>query len=218
MAQIMAEEVPIKARSQKRIGMYGGAFDPPHNAHVALAQAAVEQLGLDSLHVIPTGHAWHKTQQLTLGFHRLEMAEKAFGHIPHVFVDQREVKRTGPTYSLDTLRELQAENPGAQLYLVMGADQAVALPTWSHFGEIAKLAIICVAERANTTGNISYISTLNSLNCRAIHIELPIMLESATDVRDLVLHQKPFNHLLPSSVVAYIEAHRLYQSNIRPNI
>ena len=195
----------------KRIGMYGGAFDPPHNAHVALAKAAVEQLGLDALHVIPTGHAWHKTQQLTLGFHRLEMAERAFGGIPNVVVDQREVLRTGPTFSLDTLRELQVENPDVQLYLVMGADQAAALPTWSHFQKIAKLAIICVADRSNTTGNISYISTLNSLNCRAIHIELPIMLESATDVRDLVLHQKPVNHLLPSSVVAYIEAHGLYR-------
>ena len=195
--------------------MYGGAFDPPHNAHVALAKAAVEQLGLDVLHVIPTGHAWHKTQQLTLGFHRLEMAERAFGDIPHVFVDQREVKRTGPTYSLDTLRELQAENPEAQLYLVMGADQAAALPTWSHFAEIAKIAIICVAERATssdeTTGNISYISTLKSLNCRAIHIELPIMRQSATDVRDLVLHHKPVNHLLPSLVAAYIDTHDLYR-------
>ena len=195
--------------------MYGGAFDPPHNAHVALAKAAVEQLGLDALHVIPTGHAWHKAQQLTLGLHRLEMAEMAFGHIPKVVVDQREVLRTGATYSLDTLRELQAENPDAQLYLVMGADQAAALPTWSHFDEIAKLAIICVADRSLSgnanTGNISYISTLNSLNCRAIHIELPIMPESATDVRDLVLHKNPVNHLLPNSVVAYIEVHRLYQ-------
>jgi nicotinate-nucleotide adenylyltransferase len=93
----------------------------------------------------------------------------------------------------------------------MGADQAAALPTWSHFGEIAKLAIICVAERSNNTGNISYISTLNSLNCRAIHIELPIMRQSATDVRDLVLHHKPVNHLLPPAVVAYIDAHGLYQ-------
>jgi nicotinate-nucleotide adenylyltransferase len=200
---------------QKRIGMYGGAFDPPHNAHVALAKAAVEQLGLDALHVIPTGHAWHKTQQLSLGFHRLEMAERAFGDIPKVMVDQREVLRTGPTYSLDTLRELQAENLDAQLYLIMGADQAAALPTWSHFGEIAKIAIICVAERSlsgqDNTGNISYISTLNSLNCRAIHIELPIMRQSATDVRDLVLHHKPVNHLLPPAVVAYIDAHGLYQ-------
>ena len=196
---------------KKRIGMYGGAFDPPHNAHVALAKAAVEQLGLDVLHVIPTGHAWHKLQHLTVGQDRLAMAELAFGDIANVMVDRREVLRSGPTYSLDTLRELQAENPQAQLYLVMGADQAAALPTWSHFDEIAKLAIICVAERSNTTGNISYISTLNSLNCRAIHIELPIMLESATDVRDLVLHQKLVNHLLPPAVVAYIEAHGLYR-------
>jgi nicotinate-nucleotide adenylyltransferase len=207
--------ITSKPTTLKRIGMYGGAFDPPHNAHVALAKAAVEQLGLDELHVIPTGHAWHKTQQLTLGFHRLEMAERAFGGITKLVVDQREVLRTGPTYSLDTLRELQAENPDAQLYLVMGADQAAALPTWSHFAEIAKLAIICVAERSlsgtTSTGNISYISTLNSLNCRAIHIELPIMRQSATDVRDLVLHQKPVNHLLPSSVVAYIDANGLYR-------
>ena len=196
---------------KKRIGMYGGAFDPPHNAHVALAKAAVEQLGLDVLHVIPTGHAWHKLQHLTVGQDRLAMAELAFGDIANVMVDRREVLRSGPTYSLDTLRELQAENPQAQLYLVMGADQAAALPTWSHFDEIAKLAIICVAERSNNTGNISYISTLNSLNCRAIHIELPIMLESATDVRDLVLHQKLVNHLLPPAVVAYIEAHGLYR-------
>ncbi len=215
------------ATLKKRIGMYGGAFDPPHNAHVALATAAVEQLGLDALHVIPTGHAWHKAQHLTIGFHRLEMAERAFAGIPGLVVDQREVLRTGPTYSLDTLRELQAENPEAQLYLVMGADQAASLPTWSHFDEIAKIAIICVAERAksvsqggsNTTGKtrsepelISYTSTLNSLNCRAIHIELPIMLQSATDVRDLVLNHKTISHLLPPSVVAYIEAHHLYQA------
>ena len=195
-----------------RIGMYGGAFDPPHNAHVALAKAAVEQLGLDVLHVIPTGYAWHKAQRLTAGNDRLAMAELAFGGIAKAIVDKREVLRAGATYSLDTLLELQAENPEAQLYLVMGADQAAALPTWSHFDQIAKLAIICVAERSNDTGNISYISTLNSLNCRAIHIELPIMPESATDVRDLVLHHKTINHLLPPSVAAYIAAHDLYQA------
>lgn len=200
----------------KRIGMYGGAFDPPHNAHIALAKAAVEQLGLDALHLIPTGHAWHKAQQLTAGKDRVAMAQLAFGHIDRVVIDQREVKRIGPTYSLDTLRELQAENPDAQLYLIMGADQAAALPTWRDFGEIAKIAIICVAERSNSTGHISYTTTLNSLNCRAVHLELPIMLHSATDVRDLVLHQKPVNHLLPQAVADYIATNRLYSSTYSP--
>ncbi len=197
--------------------MYGGAFDPPHNAHVALAQAAVEQLGLDVLHVIPTGFAWHKSQQLTAGADRLAMADLAFGAIPKVEVDKREVLRAGPTYSLDTLRELQAQYPAAQLYLVMGADQAAALPTWSHFDEIAKLAIICVAERADLTGSqaglISYTSTLNSLHCRAIHIELPIMPESATDVRALVAQGKSIATLLPIAVASYIQKHHLYQTN-----
>ena len=198
---------------QQRIGMYGGAFDPPHNAHVALAQAAVEQLALDTLHVIPTGFAWHKSQQLTAGADRLAMADLAFGTLPKVVVDDREVLRSGPTYSLDTLRELQAQYPDAQLYLVMGADQAAALPTWSHFDEIAKIAIICVAERADLTGSIKYTSTLNSLHCRAIHIELPIMPESATDVRALVAQGKSIASLLPIAVASYIQKHHLYQTN-----
>ena len=208
----MSDDKTKPPAQRKRIGMYGGAFDPPHTAHVALAQAAVEQLRLDVLHIIPTGFAWHKAQQLSSSSHRIAMAQLAFGDIPKTNIDAREILRGGPTYTLDTLRELQLEYPDAQLYLVMGADQAAALPTWNHFDEIAKLAIICVAERADTSGLIPYTSTLNSLNCRAIHIELPIMLQSATDVRNLVLNQKPYNHLLPPAVVAYIQEHWLYQS------
>lgn len=197
----------------RRIGMYGGAFDPPHNAHVALAKAAIAQLGLDELRVFPTGHAWHKTQRLSPAEDRLAMAELAFGCIDRLVIDDREIRRSGPTYSRDTLLELQAEYPDAQIYLVMGADQAAALPTWSHFEEITKLAIICIAGRADKTGSISYISTLNSLANPAIHIELPIMPESATDIRDLVEHGKNIDNLLPSSVALYIEKHHLYQSN-----
>ncbi|HMS27899.1 MAG TPA: nicotinate (nicotinamide) nucleotide adenylyltransferase [Burkholderiaceae bacterium] len=201
-------------KSPMRIGMYGGAFDPPHTAHIALAQAAIKQLNLDVLHIIPTGFAWHKAQQMSSSSHRMAMAELAFGDIPKTNIDAREILRGGPTYTLDTLHELQVQYPGAQLYLVMGADQAAALPTWKHFDEIAKLAIICVAERADTSGLIPYASTLNSLQnslqLRAIHIELPIMLQSATDVRNLVAMRKPYQHLLPPAVVAYIEEHWLY--------
>ena len=199
-------------KSPNRIGMYGGAFDPPHTAHVALAHAAVSQLNLDVLHIIPTGFAWHKAQQLSSSSHRIAMAELAFGQLAKTQIDARETLRSGPSYTLDTLRELQSEYPSAQLYLVMGADQAAALPTWNHFAEIAKLAIICVAERADSTGLIPYTSTLKSLNCRAIHIELPIMIQSATDVRNLVLNHKPYKHLLPDAVAAYVAEHQLYQS------
>jgi len=80
-----------------RIGVFGGAFDPPHNAHVALARAALEQLGLAALHVFPTGHAWHKVRELTPAQDRLAMAQLAFGGIPGVVVDSREMLRDGLT-------------------------------------------------------------------------------------------------------------------------
>ena len=113
-----------------RLGMFGGAFDPPHMAHRVLAQAAVDQLRLDELRVFPTGQAWHKERTLTPAQHRLAMAQLAFEDLPKVVVDARELQRAGATYTIDTLRELSAEHPGAELFLVMGEDQAAAFTTW----------------------------------------------------------------------------------------
>ncbi len=80
-------------------------------AHVALAQAAVEQLQLDQLRIFPTGQAWHKAPSLTAPEHRLALAEIAFGGLPRTVIDDRELRRPGPTYTIDTLRELKAEYP-----------------------------------------------------------------------------------------------------------
>ena len=133
-----------------RIGLFGGAFDPPHGAHVALARAAVEQLGLDRLHVAPTGMAWHKAQTLSAAAHRLAMCRLAFGGLPKVFVDDRELRRGGPTYTIDTLTELRAQYPGAELFLQIGADQAAAFHTWRRAGEIVDMAVISIAVRADS--------------------------------------------------------------------
>ena len=92
----------------QKVGLFGGAFDPPHRTHVAVAQAAVEQLHLDVLHVVPTGHAWHKQRPLTAAQHRLEMCRLAFADVNRAMVDGRETCRSGPTYTIDTLQELQA--------------------------------------------------------------------------------------------------------------
>ena len=127
--------------------MLGGAFDPPHVAHVALARAAIEQLHLDELRVLPTGLAWHKTRAISAGDHRLAMTRLAFADVPGVVVDDRELRRAGPTYTVDTLRELRAEHPSDTLVLVIGADQADALDQWRESDEIARLAIISVADR-----------------------------------------------------------------------
>lgn len=145
---------PSSGKAPRRIGIFGGAFDPPHNAHVALAEAALAQLDLDELHVIPTGQAWHKSRALTPKEDRLAMTRLAFGGLQGtVVVDSREVLRDGPTYTLDTLHELQREQPGAQLVLIMGADQASALPTWHGWQDILGIAIVSVAYRALSTGS-----------------------------------------------------------------
>jgi len=103
--------------------MFGGAFDPPHLAHRALAEAALDQLGLDALHMMPTGQAWHKARSLTSAEHRIAMCQLAFDDLPRTRIDTRETTRQGPSYTADTLAELAREYPGATLYLVLGADQ-----------------------------------------------------------------------------------------------
>ena len=196
-----------------RIGVFGGAFDPPHNMHVALVQAALQQLQLDALYVFPTGHAWHKSRVLSLAQHRLAMAELAFGHIPRVVVDAREILRDGPTYTIDTLRELQAEQAQAQLFLVMGEDQATRLPTWHGWEEILQAAIISVASRADSSGACSPClpEFLPPGRCRALHL-LPMEL-SATDIRHRASTSQGIAHLVPDGVARYIDQHHLYQTD-----
>jgi nicotinate-nucleotide adenylyltransferase len=192
--------------------MFGGAFDPPHIAHVALARAAVEQLGLDQLRIFPTGQAWHKARALTDGVHRLAMAELAFAGVPRAVVDSREVSRSGPTYTIDTLRELQAENPGAQLVLVIGADQAEALHSWRSAGEIAKLAIISIAERARPMGADAAFDASKLPPGRFEPVELPPMPVSATEIRARVAAGQGIAQLVPAPVAGYIDRYHLYRT------
>ena len=123
----------------RRLGLFGGAFDPPHAAHAALAAVAIGQLGLDELRILPTGQAWHKARGLTPASHRVAMARLAFAGLPQAVLDEREIRREGPSYTVDTLREIAAETPGAALFLVIGADQALAFDRWRAPDEIARL-------------------------------------------------------------------------------
>jgi nicotinate-nucleotide adenylyltransferase len=196
----------------RRIGVYGGAFDPPHNAHVAVARAAVEQLALDALHVIPTGQAWHKARTLSAAGQRLAMAQLAFDGMPRTQVDARELQRAGPSYTIDSLEALQAQYPGAQLMLVLGEDQARALPTWQRGEDVLKLAIICIAARAVKSPANTVFDAQIAPNKAARMIALPPMLESSTDIRSLVAQGRPIDHLVPSAIARYIAKHHLYQT------
>lgn len=194
-----------------RIGIFGGAFDPPHRAHLALARTAVVELRLDRLHVVPTGHAWHKTRSLSHAGQRLAMARLAFADVPQVVVDDRELRRAGPTFSIDTLEELQAENPGAELHLLIGGDQAAALTSWHRWEDLVRLAIISIAHRADAAcaeGPWGF-ETLPGARVRPLH--LPDSPVSATGIRARVAESGGIDHLVTPGVARYIDQHLLYR-------
>ena len=194
----------------KRLGVFGGAFDPPHLAHRALAETAIAQLHLDELRVLPTGHAWHKTRPLTPAQHRLAMAQLAFAGLPGLVLDDREIRRPGPSYTLDTLRELQAQYPDAELFLVMGQDQADALPTWRDWQEIVHLAIICVADRDGLTGKETQFVPPPEMAARFRRLHMPTMDISATGIRSRVATHQGIQPLVSAPVASYIDHHHLY--------
>jgi nicotinate-nucleotide adenylyltransferase len=206
------------AAVQRRIGVFGGSFDPPHNAHVALASAAIGQLALDALHIVPTGSAWHKSRPLSDAKHRLEMARLAFSGMPKVLVDERELLREGPSFTIDTLNALQAENPGAALHLIIGADQFASFRQWHRWEDVLACAIICIADRGGSTPDRGLIDGLmegyEGTGGRFIRLQLPLMPVSATRIRQLMASGASgtgeIARLVPEAVARYISLHKLY--------
>ncbi len=201
----------------QRLGVLGGAFDPPHLAHQALAQAAIAQLYLDELRVLPTGQAWHKTRTLSTAEHRLAMTRLAFADLPKVVVDEREIRREGPTFTVHTLRELHAEYPDANLFLVLGEDQARAFSTWHEFEAIAQLAIICVAARAILTNEEATSGTQNSTSSDPMPnhfhpLKMPNMPVSATLIRARIADHQDILPLVTEPVARYIANHHLFET------
>ena len=205
----------------RRVGMFGGAFDPPHAAHRALAQAALQQLRLDVLHILPTGLAWHKSRTLSAAEHRVAMCERAFSDLPGVRVDEREIRRAGPSYTADTLTELSAEYPGAELFLMLGADQLLAFRTWSRWDEVLKLARLAVANRpvhlGATDAHAATVETdLSAVDLPFVQLNMPLQATSSTAIRAHVHGQSrrypDLDVLVPEGVARYISEHHLYES------
>jgi nicotinate-nucleotide adenylyltransferase len=200
-----------------RLGVFGGAFDPPHTAHVALVQAAIAQLQLDQVRVLPTGQAWHKQRALSDGADRLAMTRLSFAQVPQVVVDERELQRQGPSYTVDSLRELKAQFPQAQLFLLIGDDQRRSLPSWRQIEEIARLAIICAAGRDGAVPAWRDSSAETSatapqpFDARIQTLSMPLMPHSATDIRALVATDRNIEGLVPPAVERYIHEHHLYR-------
>ena len=121
-----------------RIGLYGGSFNPVHLGHVGIAKRAIVDLALDRLIVIPANVSPFKTEQPMI-WERIELVKAAFRDLEKTVVDLREVERGGVSYAIDTVRQIAAENPGAELFFVIGEDSVEGLPRWKDSDELKKL-------------------------------------------------------------------------------
>jgi nicotinate-nucleotide adenylyltransferase len=212
-----------------RVGVYGGAFDPPHLDHLAMAQTFVAHLGLQRLVVVPTGQAWHKAGNLSPAEHRLAMAHAAFapGHFPascEVVVDDREIRHPGPSYTHHTLDALQAEAPSAHWALLMGQDQFDRFTTWHRWQHIAQVATLVVAERpiyASVRGTSALESAAPPLSDPAggaVFLPAPCALPweglglSSTHIRAHVATHgtEGLQAMVLPAIARYISVHQLY--------
>ena len=200
----------------KRLGIFGGSFDPPHHAHITLALRAIEQLHLDRLLVIPTGDAWHKTRDLTLAPHRLAMTRLAFSDVPKAMVDSREIDRQGSTFTFDTIEEIMQDYPSAKLFLCIGGDQAQAFTTWHRWKDILNRVTVVVAFRPEDKNGAQPDNNAqwhNGIPAGAIRLEMPSLAISATDIRLQLAQSDAFPSALPIGVCEYIQQHSLYKND-----
>ena len=190
----------------KRIGLFGGTFDPVHNAHVALAKEALATLGLDELRWIPAGQPWQKAGTLTAAEHREAMVRLVIEGEPRFSLDRRELLRNGPSYTLDTVRELQAELPGASFFLLIGADQYGTLHTWRGWPELLGRVTLAVANRPGFAPPVH----ADVLRHPQRVVPLPMLEISSTDIRRRVAAGEVISELVPPAVARYIARHGLY--------
>ena len=194
----------------QKIGLLGGSFDPVHNAHLALARAAYEQLNLSSVRLIPAGHAWQKHRSLTPAKHRLAMLKLALEFLgPWAEVDEIETQRSGPTYTMDTLAALEQIHGKQNWFWIMGTDQLANFCSWHRWEELTKRLTLAVAIRAKTPWQIP--SSLAALKPRIKKISMPTSEVSATEIRNRILQQQPISELVPEPIAQYIANHQLYQ-------
>lgn len=220
--QPTAKPPPVR----RRIGLLGGTFDPPHMGHLALARSARDALGLHEVRLLPTGQSWQKPTDRTPAIHRRAMVACALqGLAPEegLTLDDREVRRSGATYTIDTLTELRSElGPQPALVLIMGSDQLHNLATWHRWRELLDLAHIAVTQRERVALSGLPAPVQAELEARGqealpdapagsiVFFRMPAVAISATVLRTQISRGEPVSGLTPPAVLDYIAAHSLY--------
>jgi nicotinate-nucleotide adenylyltransferase len=188
----------------KRLGIFGGTFDPVHHGHLILARDAAEHFELDGMLFVPAAVSPHRTgcPPVASSTDRLAMLKLALQDEPLFTIDECEIRRPPPSYTFDTVMEIKSRHPDAQLHLLIGADQFSGLHTWHRFTELRTLVTFVIFARADAAGEI--IETGHPMLRRRLDI-------SATELRKRVASGLSLRYLVPGAVAAYVDNHQLYR-------
>jgi nicotinate-nucleotide adenylyltransferase len=193
----------------KRVGIMGGTFDPIHHGHLVAASEVASLYGLGEVIFVPTGEPWQKSErQVSPAEHRYLMTVIATASNPRFWVSRVDIDRGGPTYTIDTLRDLGAALPGSELYFITGADALADIFTWRDAEGLFEMAKFVGCTRP---GFVMDPKTVDQIpGDRVTIIEVPALAISSTDVRRRTMRGEPVWYLVPDGVVQYIAKHRLY--------
>jgi nicotinate-nucleotide adenylyltransferase len=189
-----------------RVGVMGGTFDPVHHGHLVAASEVAQWFDLDEVVFVPTGEPWQKTE-VSPSEHRYLMTVIATASNPRFTVSRVDIDRDGPTYTIDTLRDLKAQRPDAELFFITGADAIAQILSWRDHDELWDLAHFVAVSRP---GHVLNTDGLPSDDVS--QLEIPALAISSTDCRDRVQRGHPVWYLVPDGVVQYIAKHHLYRS------
>ena len=204
------EEFADSLNGASRIGIMGGTFDPIHHGHLVAASEVADRFALDEVIFVPTGNPWQKAdREITAAEDRYLMSVVATASNPRFSVSRVDIDRGGPTYTLDTSRDLREQFPSAKLFFITGADALSSIMSWRHWEEMFELAeFVGVTRPGYELTEEMFPEEIQ----RRIHlIEIPAMAISSTDCRERAQQGRPVWYLVPDGVVQYIAKNRLYQ-------
>jgi len=189
-----------------RLGVMGGTFDPIHHGHLVAASEVQTRFGLDEVVFVPTGQPWQKdAREVSAAEHRYLMTVVATASNPRFTVSRVDIDRPGPTYTIDTLRDLRNQRPEAELFFITGADALAQILSWKDADELFELAHFVGVTRPG------YVLSESGLPADRVTLqEVPAMAISSTDCRARVERAEPVWYLVPDGVVQYVNKYRLY--------
>jgi nicotinate-nucleotide adenylyltransferase len=199
-----------------KFGLFGGSFDPPHIGHLRLAVAAANDLGLERVFIVPSGQSPGKHTSFADDYDRLLMCQMTFGGVDDRFcVDDREIRRGGVSYTIDTLQELQEEyasnmDASKSWYIIAGADCLEHFHSWHEYRKILKLATLAIARREQGGAPFKHAGLSPTERGRVRFIDVEPTVVSSTEVRSAILGGGAWTPLVTTAVAEFIQTQELY--------